>query len=548
MKRVLLRTVCMTVSALFLSAATLYSADFTSLRKTFIKQQSPGSPQTVLSITAPSDLFVTTNPYSGFASGLNLGVPLVSGDNGAGYTVTNNAPMSFPIGINTISWKVTDNLGNTAYAVQHITVSDKEKPIITRMGEISVVNDAGKCGAAVSLMNPYTWDNSGLPVSLSSDAPAFFNVGSTLITWTATDAFGNTDTSTQYITVIDNEVPVIQATNVVIGNSPGTCGATTTLATPFISDNCGIAGLTNNAPAVFPVGTTTVIWTATDLTGYTASTAQLVTVEDREKPVIGSISNLTVSNSPGLCGAMVKFAATAGDNCTGPVTISYSKDPGSLFPVGTTTVVVTAKDANGNIATRSFMVRVRDTEKPLIKAPADITITVNNNKSTLSGIALGVPVTSDNCSILSVSNNAPFIYSVGTANITWTVKDANSNTASAVQKVTLVSGSNALFRKNNQSSENTTGLSKEANEGQEELSVIVAPNPSISYFTLLLESKSDSPVQLKVTDVNGRLMDAKSKIPSNSSVHIGQNYPTGSYFAELIQGSQRKVIQLIKVK
>ena len=42
------------------------------------------------------------------------------------------------------------------------------------------------------------------------------------------------------------------------------------------------------------------------------------------------------------------------------LTIAYSQAPGTTFPIGTTPVTVTARDAAGNISTGSFTVTVRD--------------------------------------------------------------------------------------------------------------------------------------------------------------------------------------------
>jgi PKD repeat protein len=93
---------------------------------------------------------------------------------------------------------------------------------------------------------------------------------------------------------------------------------------------------------------------------------------------------------------------------------------------------------------------------------------------------------------------------------------------------------------------------KEVNEvvakSEEELKVTVMPNPSTKYFTLKLESKYNQPVNLRVMDGSGRVVDARSKLGSNSTLQIGQNYSSGTYYAELIQGNLRKVVQLIKVK
>jgi len=74
------------------------------------------------------------------------------------------------------------------------------------------------------------------------------------------------------------------------------------------------------------------------------------------------------------------------------------------------------------------------------------------------------------------------------------------------------------------------------------------PNPSTSYFTLKLESRYDQPVNLRVMDGRGRVVDARSKLGSNSTLQIGHNYSSGTYYAELIQGNKRKVVQLLKLK
>lgn len=83
---------------------------------------------------------------------------------------------------------------------------------------------------------------------------------------------------------------------------------------------------------------------------------------------------------------------------------------------------------------------------------------------------------------------------------------------------------------------------------EEDLKVTVMPNPSTTYFTLKLESKYASPVDMRVMDGRGRVIDAKSKLGSNSTVQVGFNYSSGTYYAELIQGTTRKVVQLVKVE
>jgi hypothetical protein len=93
----------------------------------------------------------------------------------------------------------------------------------------------------------------------------------------------------------------------------------------------------------------------------------------------------------------------------------------------------------------------------------------------------------------------------------------------------------------------STATEEKSATSEEELKVTVMPNPSTTYFTLKLESKYATPVSLRVMDGRGRVIDARSKLGSNSTLQIGQAYSSGTYFAELIQGTRRKVVQLVKV-
>src|SRR5690606_17486175 len=95
----------------------------------------------------------------------------------------------------------------------------------------------------------------------------------------------------------DEEDPVVTCpadfTGVLIDN--GSCLATLELIPPTATDNCSAFGaitFTNNAPAQFPVGTTIVLWTATDICGNSSTCEQSITVLDNdEAPVISNCPN-----------------------------------------------------------------------------------------------------------------------------------------------------------------------------------------------------------------------------------------------------------------
>ena len=135
------------------------------------------------------------------------------------------------------------------------------------------------------------------------------------MTLTATDALGNTSNCTATFTANDVTPPSITApTAVEAGNSPGVCGASgIDLGIPSTSDNCGVASVTNNAPASFPTGTTVVTWTATDVHGLTATATQNVTITDTTAPLV----TLTGPNGGEVwvTGSTHAIAWTASDNC-----------------------------------------------------------------------------------------------------------------------------------------------------------------------------------------------------------------------------------------
>jgi len=78
---------------------------------------------------------------------------------------------------------------------------------------------------------------------------------------------------------------------------------------------------------------------------------------DTTGPVITTPGNLVVSGSAG--GAVVSFEVSAVDAISGTALATATPPSGSFFPVGNTTVTVTASDAAGNPSTATFIVTVQ---------------------------------------------------------------------------------------------------------------------------------------------------------------------------------------------
>jgi len=101
------------------------------------------------------------------------------------------------------------------------------------------------------------------------------------VTWTATDANGNSATATQLVTVnlaVDMVPPVITVPANVY-TSTSTSQASVNIGIASATDNVdGMVAVTNNAPATFPIGVTVVTYTSTDLAGNTATATQNIYV------------------------------------------------------------------------------------------------------------------------------------------------------------------------------------------------------------------------------------------------------------------------------
>jgi hypothetical protein len=174
------------------------------------------------------------------------------------------------------------------------------------------------------------------------------------------DGYGGIGTSTLTITDLGNVAPSIQftPTNIAINNATGTCGNVATWGVPTTSDDQGCVTLTSthNTGDTFPVGVTTVTYTATDAQGLTATSSFTVTVTDNELPVVTAPADVQVTAALNTCTASATIGtASATDNCGVATTTNNAP---ATFPVGTTTVVWTVTDVNGNVATANQIVTV----------------------------------------------------------------------------------------------------------------------------------------------------------------------------------------------
>jgi hypothetical protein len=235
-------------------------------------------------------------------------------------------------------------------------VEDTTAPVITVPG--NVTKEATGLQTIVAIGTATGTDAVG-PVTITSNAPATFGLGDTVVTWTATDAYNNFSTGTQTVTVEDTTAPVITVPGNVTEEATG-LQTIVAIGTATGTDAVGPVTITSNAPATFGLGDTVVTWTATDAYNNFSTGTQTVTVEDTTPPVITGPANVT-EEATGLQ-TIVAIGTATGTDAVGPVTIT--SDAPATFGLGDTIVTWTATDAYNNSSTATQTVTVEDTTAP----------------------------------------------------------------------------------------------------------------------------------------------------------------------------------------
>src|SRR5574337_1830755 len=344
----------------------------------------------------------------------------------------------FALGNTTVSCNTHDTAGNIGTASFTVTVKDTTKPLL--IPPVSITTPA--LGPLTVLLNglgtPTVSDAVDPHPTVTNNAPSGgFPPGSTTVTWTAVDSSGNVATATQLVTItVLGDIPTITAPPAVIVEATGPL-TTVSLGTPTVSDAVDPhPTVTNNAPSGgFPIGNSTVIWTATNLAHNSQSASQSVTVKDTTPPTIIAPPVTAEATNPN--GATVTYTVSATDLVDGTDAVTCSPPSGTSFGIGSTPVQCSAHDVAGNVRTVSFSVIVKDTTPPTITAPPAITIQATGPLTTVN---LGTPTVSDIVDQSpTVTNNAPSGgFSAGTTTVTWAAKDSSGNVATALQIVTVI--------------------------------------------------------------------------------------------------------------
>jgi hypothetical protein len=369
---------------------------------------------TAPSLTCPAPVITTTDP-SNTCSRMVNGIGATYSDNCSVVSVTwtASAPTSlssaptgindasgttFQLGVTTVTYTASDGVNPPVNCNFTVTVNDNDAPVITCPGN-KVENAAGSpaCNFTVTdnSYNASATDNCGLianqPVVVSTPGynglttlnGASFNVGNTVVTWSAADNAGLFSTCSFTVTVNDVTPPTVVALppGVVsfqsvfnVNTAPGSCSQTVSWYRP--------SPLTHNA---------------TDCSG-----------------IITLTENNTVSiNCPGLsCNNDPTFFTTNGVtpypyDATNP--LQWVTPVSAEFEVGTTVITYEFTDLYGNITPVTVTVNVAENEPPTANCVAT-TVSLPVDPFLNSGIVTPALInngSTDNCGIADMTTDNP---------------------------------------------------------------------------------------------------------------------------------------------
>jgi hypothetical protein len=231
---------------------------------------------------------------------INYSLPTASDnlDGPRSVSCTKASGTNFAVGTTTVTCSATDTHGNTGSASFDvvITLIDITKPVLSNVPGDITTEANGPSGSKANFVPPTAVDNldgplPGVPCTPASGST--FPLGETVVTCSATDAHGNTGTATFKVKVQDTTPPTLIApgdTSVYATTDAGADAADQGPITSFIfgfhvADIADASPkVTANSPQFFPVGTTTVVFTATDASGNKSTASAKLTVLAKPAP------------------------------------------------------------------------------------------------------------------------------------------------------------------------------------------------------------------------------------------------------------------------
>ncbi len=369
----------------------------------------------------PNDLDLTGQPTVG-------GQPIANGnfcEIGIGYEdqiISACAPAGYSV---LRTWILIEFCGGVVTQRQQlIQVEDKTPPVVTTPANRTVGTSGNQCDALVTLSAASATDD----CSAVTIAPVweygqgfgpFANVplGSHVVTYVATDACGNSASTTAVVTVVDNSPPTVVCSGA-LQLSLGSNGMANLYATALNGgsyDQCG--GLTLAISRDGVTYASSLVVTCADLPNQVPVTLRVrdevgldnfcvshVTVRDFLKPTLVCPANATLTCRQDYHDLFLTGTALATDNCTLHSLDSTHTVAWNGCHIGLVTRAWRATDAAGNTKSCTQIISLVPINTTTVAFPADLTVNGCGSTDATAPAATGQPtLTGESCSPLSVT-------------------------------------------------------------------------------------------------------------------------------------------------
>lgn len=399
----------------------------------------------IFSFDISTNIYAKLKSFSGPDGSYPFGT-LIQAKNGKLYGMTRSGGL-FDLGVvfsfdptTSVYTKLKDfnmiNGGQPYYGAAFLEIKDFDCDPSSHTPTISASGSTTFCpGGSVVLTSSeadsYVWSNGQTTRSITVNAPGDYTV---------TIQYGNFCTATSAattVTIEDHENPVVHTNNITVPlDNNGHASITPADINANSTDNCSIPetgySLDKNNFTCSDIGANTVTLTVTDASGNSATGTAIVTVEDHIAPNVIT-QNITVDLDQNGLASITPSQVNNGstDNCTIASTgYHLNKTSFTCDDLGMNTVTLTVTDVNGNAATASAIITVRDQLNPVVTAGS--IASCYQTVSQAEAAALQVTHISDNCTGSETLTVLASTTGTCNATITITATDASNNSSSIV--------------------------------------------------------------------------------------------------------------------
>lgn len=431
--------------------------------------------------TGGANVNYSASAYSKCSPNVNLSYSIPSGS-------------YFPIGTTNVQLTATDDCGNTKTYDFSVMVNDADTPVFGNVTGVIVQNDPGQCTSSFIPVIPTASDNSGAAIitgtrndnaSLNEPYPK----GITLIIWKAVDAFGNISTTTQSITVVDAEAPVINPVNMQVEYEPNFANCSYKVQDnrfdPAYMDVCSAVIITNNITnsnslvgAVFPLGKSRIIWTATDEAGNSSVWSQDIDIV--------SLLSATIPD--------VKAIASGADENT--IYIGYAPASSLMYASNSASTYKWSVSSNLSIIGADNLATIKITAANVSSNPYMLNLSITNQFGCSASVAKSIKVVDIRC---GTKNDKVQVCSPQRTQQCVTI---NTSLATNLTKGYKLGYCNSTAKRESIIEEIKPGIA-------------AYPNPTSGLFVLNLSDIKTGAAEVQVIDMMGRVV-------VNQKLHITQ--------------------------